>query len=226
MTTLILGKKLGMTQIFDHLGNIIPVTLVQAGPCTVTQVKTDGKEGYNAIQIGFDDRSEKRTNKPDLGHFAKSESTPKRHLREARVPDPESFKPGQVITAGIFQTGDLIDVTGTSKGKGFAGVMKRHGFKGFKASHGTHESKRGGGSIGAAAYPAKVFKGTKMAGRMGNHAVTVQNLQVVDVREDQNLIAIKGPVPGGKNGLLIIKNAMKKPQAPRHTPENEDQGEE
>ncbi|GBE14496.1 MAG TPA: 50S ribosomal protein L3 [Proteobacteria bacterium] len=226
MTTVILGKKLGMTQIFDHVGNVIPVTLIQAGPCTVTQVKTDAKEGYNAIQIGFDDRKEKRTNKPALGHFSKSGTTPKRYLRETRVPDPESYELGQVISAGTFQIGDFVDVTGTSKGKGFAGVMKRHGFKGFKASHGTHESKRGGGSIGAAAYPAKVFKGTKMAGQMGNHAVTVQNLQVADVREDQNLIAIRGPVPGGKNGLLVIKNAMKKPMVPRKASENEDPGEE
>ena len=211
MSNTILGKKLGMTQVFDQVGNAIPVTLVQAGPCIVLQVKTMEKDGYNAIQLGFDDKKEKRTNKPEMGHLARSGSTPKRHIRETRVDDPENYEPGQVITAGRFKNGDFIDITGTSKGKGFAGVMKRHGFSGFKATHGTHESKRGGGSLGPSADPARVFKGKKMPGQMGNENVTVQNLTVVDVREAQNLIAIKGPVPGAKNGLLIINFAMKKP---------------
>ncbi len=211
MSNTILGKKLGMTQIFDQIGNAIPVTLIQAGPCTVLQVKSTEKDGYNAIQLGFDDKKEKRTNKPDKGHLAKSGSNPKRYIRETRVTDPGLYEPGQVITAGTFKTGDFIDVTGTSKGKGFAGVMKRHGFSGFKATHGTHESKRGGGSLGPSADPARVFKGKKMPGQMGNETVTVQNLTVVDVREAQNLIAVKGPVPGAKNGLLIISFAKKKP---------------
>jgi large subunit ribosomal protein L3 len=224
MSNTILGKKLGMTQIFDHLGNAVPVTLIQAGPCIVTQIKTDEKEGYSAIQLGFEDKKEKRTTKPALGHLAKSGTSPKRYLREAPVSEPGNYELGQVITAGIFQVGDTVDISGTSKGKGFAGVMKRHGFKGFKATHGTHESKRGPGSIGASADPAKVFKGKKMPGQMGNRKVTVQNLKVVDVREGQNLIAIKGPVPGGKNGFLIIRHAIKKPipeRAPEPTPEVE-----
>lgn len=211
MSNTILGKKLGMTQIFDQVGNAIPVTLIQAGPCTVLQVKTTEKDGYNAIQLGFDDKKEKRTNRPEMGHLARSGSSPKRHIRETRVDDPAPYEPGQVITAGMFKNGDYIDITGTSKGKGFAGVMKRHGFAGFKATHGTHESKRGGGSLGPSADPARVFKGKKMPGQMGNETVTIQNLTVVDVREAQNLIAVKGPVPGAKNGLLIINYATKKP---------------
>jgi len=214
MRQTILGRKLGMTQIFDRQGNAIPVTIVQAGPCTVLQVKTVETDGYNAIQIGFGDKKEKHTTKPLLGHFKKADSTPKRHIREARVADPGIFKVGQVLTAGLFQKDDRVDVTGTSKGKGFAGVMKRHGFSGFMASHGVHESKRGPGSIGQSADPAKVFKGMRMPGQMGNEQVTLQNLRVVDVRESQNLIMIKGPVPGGKNGLLVIHHAVKK-QAPQ-----------
>lgn len=211
MRRTILGKKLGMTQIFDRNGNAVPVTLVQAGPCTVLQVKTTQNDGYDAIQLGFDEKRPKRTNKPQMGRFEKADTTPKRFIREARVDNPEAFSPGQVITAGVMRTGDFVDITGISKGKGFAGVMKRHGFAGHPATHGTHESFRGPGSIGAAADPARVFKGKKMPGQMGSETVTIQNLKVVDVREDQNLIAIKGPVPGGKNGYLVIKDAIKKP---------------
>jgi len=214
MRQTILGRKLGMTQIFDHQGNAIPVTIVQAGPCTVLQVKTENKDGYNAIQLGFSDKKEKHTTKPLLGHFSKAGSTPKRHIREARVDDPSMFTVGQVITAGLFAKDDRVDVTGTSKGKGFAGVMKRHGFSGFMASHGVHESKRGPGSIGQSADPAKVFKGMRMPGQMGDETVTVQNLKIVDVRESQNLIMVKGPVPGGKSGLLIIHHAIKKEAPP------------
>jgi len=214
MRQTILGRKLGMSQIFDRQGNAIPVTIVQAGPCTVLQVKTKEKDGYNAIQLGFGDKKEKPTPMPLLGHFKKADSAPKRHIREARVDDPGMFTVGQVITAGLFEKDDRVDVTGTSKGKGFAGVMKRHGFSGFMASHGVHESKRGGGSIGQSADPAKVFKGMKMPGQMGDEAVTIQNLRVVDVRESQNLIMVKGPVPGGKNGLLVIHHAIKKEAPP------------
>jgi large subunit ribosomal protein L3 len=214
MRQTILGRKLGMTQIFDHQGNAIPVTILQAGPCTILQVKTEKTDGYNAIQLGFSDKKEKHTNKPLLGHFSKAGSTPKRHIREARVDDPSMFTVGQVITAGLFTKDDRVDVTGTSKGKGFAGVMKRHGFSGFMASHGVHESKRGPGSIGQSADPAKVFKGMRMPGQMGNETVTIQNLRVVDVRESQNLIMVKGPVPGGKNSLLVIHHAVKKEAPP------------
>ena len=222
MRQTILGRKLGMTQIFDRQGNAIVVTVVQAGPCTVLQVKTKQTDGYNAIQLGFGDKKEKHTTKPLLGHFQKADSTPKRNIREARVDDPTMFKVGQVITAGLFEKDDRVDVTGTSKGKGFAGVMKRHGFKGFMASHGVHESKRGGGSIGQSADPAKVFKGMKMPGQMGDETVTIQNLRVVDVRESQNLIMVKGPVPGSKNGLLVIHHAIKKEAPPLREPEPEE----
>jgi large subunit ribosomal protein L3 len=222
MRQTILGRKLGMSQIFDRQGNAIPVTIVQAGPCTVLQVKTLEKDGYNAIQLGFGDKKEKHTTKPLHGHFKKAGSTPKRHIREAKVDDPGLFTVGQVITAGLFEKDDRVDVTGTSKGKGFAGVMKRHGFSGFMASHGVHESKRGGGSIGQSADPAKVFKGMKMPGQMGNETVTIQNLRVVDVRESQNLIMVKGPVPGGKNGLLVIHHATKKEAPPLRQAEPEE----
>jgi len=214
MRQTILGRKLGMSQIFDRQGNAIPVTIVQAGPCTVLQVKTQEKDGYKAIQLGFGDKKEKHTTKPLLGHFKKADSNPKRHIREARVEDPSMFTVGQVITAGLFEKDDRVDISGTSKGKGFAGVMKRHGFKGFMASHGVHESKRGGGSIGQSADPAKVFKGMKMPGQMGDETVTIQNLKIVDVRESQNLIMVQGPVPGGKNGLLVIHHAIKKEAPP------------
>ena len=222
MRQTILGRKLGMSQVFDHQGNAITVTIVQAGPCTVLQVKTEEKDGYNAIQLGFGEKKEKHTTKPLHGHFKKAGSTPKRHIREARVDDPGMFTVGQVITAGLFEKDDRVDVTGTSKGKGFAGVMKRHGFSGFMASHGVHESKRGGGSIGQSADPAKVFKGMKMPGQMGNETVTIQNLRVVDVREGQNLIMVKGPVPGGKNGLLVIHHATKKEAPPLRQAEPEE----
>lgn len=214
MRQTILGRKLGMTQIFDHQGNAIPITIIQAGPCRVLQVKTLETDGYNAIQLGFVDKKEKKTTKPLIGHFSKAGSQPQRHVRETRVEDPSIFSLGQVVTSGRFVKGDFIDISGTSKGKGFAGVMKRHGFRGFTATHGTHESKRGPGSIGQAADPAKTFKGIKMAGRMGGETVTVQNLVIVDTREDQNLLFIKGPVPGGKNSLLVIRHSVKKAAPP------------
>lgn len=222
MRQTILGRKLGMTQIFDRQGNAIPVTIVQAGPCTVLQVKTVESDGYNAIQLGFGDKKEKHTTKPLLAHFQKAETTPKRFIREARVDDPTMFKVGQVITAGLFEIDDHVDLTGISKGKGFAGVMKRHGFAGFMATHGVHESKRGPGSIGQSADPAKVFKGMRMPGQMGNETVTIQNLRIVDVRESQNLIMLKGPIPGGKNGLLVIHHAIKKEAPPLRQTEPEE----
>jgi large subunit ribosomal protein L3 len=215
----ILGRKLGMTQIFDRQGNAIPVTIIQAGPCHVLQIKTQETNGYNAVQLGFSDKKEKRTTRPLKGHFEKAGTKPLRHVREARVDDPTRFTVGQVITSGSFAKGDYVDITGVSKGKGFAGVMKRHGFRGFMATHGVHESKRGPGSIGQSADPAKTFKAMKMPGRMGGENVTVQNLVVVDKREDQNLLLVKGPVPGGKNGLLIISHAIKKAAPPPREPE-------
>jgi large subunit ribosomal protein L3 len=228
MRETILAKKLGMSQIFDHQGNAIPVTLVQAGPCTVLQIKTKNTDGYNSIQLGFGEKKEKHTTKPLKGHFAKSDSTPKRHIRESRVEDTSRYEVGMTLTAGIFQKGDQIDVTGISKGKGFAGVMKRYGFSGFPATHGTHENFRGPGSIGSSADPARVFKGKKMPGQMGDETVTVQNMKIVDIREEQNLMIIKGPLPGGKNGLLVISHAIKKtaPEprelvAPEPEPEDE-----
>jgi large subunit ribosomal protein L3 len=215
----ILGRKLGMTQIFDHQGNAIPVTIIQAGPCRVLQVKTTGTDGYNAVQLGFLDKKEKRTTQPLKGHFKKAGSLPQRHVRETRVEDPSLFSVGQVITCGLFFKGDFVDITGTSKGKGFAGVMKRHNFKGFLSTHGTHESRRGPGSVGQAADPAKTFKGIKMAGQLGVDTVTVQNVLVVDNREGQNLLLVRGPVPGGKNGLLLIRHSTKKPAPPERKAE-------
>ncbi len=206
----ILGKKLGMTQIFDRKGNVLPVTLIQAGPCTVVQVKDPKKDGYAAVQMGFDEKRPKSVNKPEGGHFAKASTTPKRVLREMRVDDAAAWQVGQVLTVGMFKVGDYLDVAGVSKGKGFAGSMKRHNYKGFGASHGVHESFRGPGSIGQHTDPGRVFKGVMQAGHMGTENVTVQNLMVVDVREDLNLIAVKGPIPGGKNGYLQLTRAMKK----------------
>jgi len=210
----ILGRKLGMSQVFDQQGNAITVTIIQAGPCRILQVKTAAADGYNAIQLGFVDKKEKHTNRPSMGHFKKAGSLPQRFVREVRVSDPTMFSVGQVLTSGLFLRGDSVDITGTSKGKGYAGVMKRHGFKGFVKTHGTHESDRGGGSIGQASDPSRTFRGMKMAGQMGGDTVTVQNLRVVDNRESENLLLVKGPVPGGKNDLLVIRHSVKKPAPP------------
>ncbi len=209
----ILGKKLGTMQIFTEDGNVIPVTVVQAGPCPVVQVKTLERDGYQALQLGFEEiKKTWRVNRPLSGHFGKAGTAPTRFLREIRVEDVDDYDEGQVVKADeIFQQGDYVDVAGISKGKGFAGVMKRHGFSGNDAGHGTHESFRGPGSIGAAAYPGKVFKGTKLPGRMGGERVTVQNLQVVQVLGEQNVMLIKGPVPGARGGFLMINRSVKKP---------------
>jgi large subunit ribosomal protein L3 len=209
----ILGKKLGMTQYFDEDNNAIPITVIEAGPCPVVQKKTvDSKDGYNAIQLGFLDQKRHRLTQPVLGHFDKVKAPPKRFLREIRLNEEEiqNYEAGQEVKVDIFEAGDYVDVTGFTKGKGFTGVMKRHGFHGAKKSHGTHEYFRHGGSIGASASPSKVFKGKKMPGRKGNERVTIQNLQIIDVRPDQNLLLVKGSVPGAPNGLLMIKKAKKK----------------
>lgn len=209
---MLLGKKVGMTQVYDESGNLLPVTVIQAGPCVVMQVKTTKSDGYNAVQCGFDDVKPARQKNPEIAHAQKAKTAPKKFMREVRLPDDaeQQYEIGDTITVSIFAEEKFIDVTGTSKGKGFAGVMKRHGFAGFMATHGVHESKRGPGSIGQSADPAKVFKGMRMPGQMGDETVTIQNLRIVDVRESQNLIMLKGPVPGGKNGLLVLHHAIKK----------------
>jgi large subunit ribosomal protein L3 len=205
----IIGKKLGMTQIFHEDGGVVPATVVQAGPCTVTQVKTPLKEKYGALQLGFEERDKKRVKKPLQGHFEKAKVPTFRYLKEFRVADPSPFQVGQVITVEEFKVGDLVDVTGISKGKGFMGVVKRWGFRGGRATHGSM-FHRAPGSIGASSYPSRVWPGQKMGGHTGNQRATLQNLEVVDVRARQNLLLIKGAVPGGSRGLLLIHEAKKR----------------
>lgn len=204
----ILGKKIGMTQIFTEDGVVIPVTVVEAGPVTVLQKKNIEKDGYNSIQVGFVDAKAKHINKPLKGHFEKANVDYKRHLTEFRTDDVESYEIGQELKADIFAAGDMIDVTGTSKGKGFQGVIKRHGQSRGPETHGSRYHRRPG-SMGASAYPAKVFKGKKLPGHMGNVKVTVQNLEVVKIDTDRNLLLVKGAIPGPKGGLLTIKESVK-----------------
>ncbi|MFQ6000801.1 MAG: 50S ribosomal protein L3 [Anaerolineae bacterium] len=201
----ILGKKMGMTQIFDERGEIVPVTLVEAGPCYITQVKTEEKDGYTALQLGFGET--KRLNKPQRGHL--KELVPLRYLREVRVKDVQGYQVGQKFDVSLFSVGDLVDVTGISKGKGFAGVMKRHGFRGGPATHGQSDRARAPGSIGATTTPGRVFKGMRMAGRMGNERVTVQNLKVVLVDPERNLLGVRGSIPGNRGGLVMVRKAVK-----------------
>ncbi|MGI5206576.1 50S ribosomal protein L3 [Spirillospora sp. CA-108201] len=205
----VLGEKLGMTQVFDDEGRIVPVTVVQAGPCVVTQLKSQEKDGYNAVQIGFGQIDPRKVNKPSTGHFEKAGVTPRRYLVELRADDTTEFELGQEITAGVFEAGQKIDVTGTSKGKGTAGVMKRHGFKGLGASHGTQRKHRSPGSIGGCATPGRVFKGLRMAGRHGNARTTVQNLTVHAIDAEKNLLLIKGAVPGPNGGVVLVRDAVK-----------------
>ena len=201
----IIGKKIGMTSIYDANGKNIPCTVIEAGPCVITQVKTPETDGYNALQLGFEDQKESRVNKPSMGHFKKAGSAPKKKLVEFRNFEVE-YKLGDAITVDIFAEGEFVDVAGTSKGKGFQGVVKRHNFRGVgDATHGQHNRLRAPGSIGAASYPARVFKGMRMAGRMGGDQVTVANLQVLKVIKDKNLLVVKGSVPGPKNSLLTIE---------------------
>ncbi|MBD3305497.1 50S ribosomal protein L3 [candidate division KSB3 bacterium] len=209
----ILGRKVGMTQVFDEDNNSIPVAVVEAGPCPVVQKKTVETDDYNAIQLGFLDQKRQRVKKPKLGHFDKANAPAKRYLREIRLDNDEiqAYEVGQEIKAEIFAPGDYIDVTGYTKGRGFTGVMKRWGFHGSATrTHGTHEYFRHGGAIGSSASPSRVFKGRKMPGRKGNNRVTIQNLQVIEVRPEHNLLLVKGSVPGAANGLLIIRKAKKK----------------
>ncbi|HID68867.1 MAG TPA: 50S ribosomal protein L3 [Desulfobacterales bacterium] len=200
----LLGKKIGMTRVYNEMGAVIPVTVIEAGPCKVLQVKLDDKDGYNAIQVGFGMKKAKRVTKPLAGHFNKAGSEGFYNIREFRVTNPGDFEAGQDICLDeIFKVGDIIDVQGTSKGKGFQGVMKRHGFRGGPGGHGS-KFHRAPGSIGCSAWPARVVKGKKLPGRMGNDTVLKKNVLVVDVRGDENLILVKGPVPGAKQSLLKL----------------------
>ena len=209
MTGLI-GKKIGMTQVFGADGIVVPVTVIRTGPCIVVQKKETGRDGYNAVQIGFGNKKNQRVNKPEQGHMVKAGKGAFQVLREFRLQDVGQYEVGQEIKAtDIFKAGDRIDVSGTSKGRGFAGVIKRWSFSGFPASHGTHEYFRHGGAIGNRSYPGRVFKGKKMAGHWGNEKVSVQNLEVVGIRPEENLILVKGAIPGAKRGILIIRRAVK-----------------
>ena len=201
----LVGKKIGMSRIFDDSGSVVPVTVLQMGPCAVVQIKTKNKDGYNAVQVGFDDKKERLVTKSELGHFKNSKQSPKSKLMEFSNYEDE-LKVGDILSADLFVEGEYVDVTGVSKGKGFQGVVKRHGFAGVgQSTHGQHNRLRAPGSIGAASYPARVFKGMKMAGQTGNENVTVQNLKVVKVITEKNLIVLKGCVPGHKNSYLSIK---------------------
>ena len=205
----ILGEKLGMTQVWDENNRVVPVTVVKAGPNVVTQVRTNDADGYESVQIAFGEIDPRKVNKPLKGHFAKADVTPRRHLVELRTSDASEYTLGQEITVEAFAPGQPIDVTGKTKGKGFAGVMKRHGFHGLKARHGTQRKHRSPGSIGGCATPGRVFKGLRMAGRMGNERVTTQNLTVHAVDAEKGLLLIKGAVPGPNGGLVLVRTAAK-----------------
>jgi len=205
----VLGAKLGMTQVWDEAGRLVPVTVVQAGPCVVTQVRTSDSDGYAAVQIAYGAIDPRKVNQPMAGHFAKAGVTPRRHLVELRTADAGEYALGQEITAATFEAGQKVDVVGTTKGKGTAGVMKRHGFHGVGASHGAHRNHRKPGSIGGASTPGRVFKGLKMAGRMGHVRKTTQNLTIHAVDADRGLLLIKGAVPGPKGGVVLVKTAAK-----------------
>ena len=205
----ILGEKLGMTQVWDENNKIVPVTVIKAGPCVVTQVRTAEKDGYSAIQLGFGAIDPRKVNKPDAGHFAKASVTPRRYIAELRTSNAGEYTLGQELTAETFQPGEIVDVSGTSKGKGFAGVMKRHGFHGLRASHGVKRKHRSPGSIGACATPGRVFKGLRMAGRMGSDRITTQNLKVQSVDAEKGLLLIKGAVPGPQGSLVLVRSAAK-----------------
>ena len=200
----ILGRKIGMTRVYNEHGRSIPVTVIEAGPCTILQKKTEAKEGYNAIQVGFLEKKQSRLNKPEAGHFKRSGGKGFYHVREFRVSDPDAYELGQqIMVSELLKIGDKVDITGRGKGRGFQGVMKRHGFGGGKASHGSG-FHRAPGSIGCSAWPGRVIKGKKLPGRMGNNKVTQKNLTVVDIREEENILLVEGAVPGAKNGLLSI----------------------
>lgn len=209
MQKALIGKKIGMTQIFDEKGKVVPVTVVEAGPCVVSQIKTVETDGYAAIQMGFGDIKPKHVTKPLQGHFKKADVAPKKVLKEFRFDDCSSFELGQVIKADVFEIGDKVDVTGKSKGKGYAGVIKRWNFGRLKETHGSGPVARHGGSMGACSSPSRVWKGKKMAGHLGAERVTVQNLAVVKIDAEDNLIAIKGAIPGANGGYVVIKDSVK-----------------
>ena len=203
----LIGKKIGMTSIYDASGKIVPCTVIEAGPCVVTQVKTVEKDGYSAIQLGYDEKKEKNTTKPLKGHFAKAGTTPKKILHEfTRFEEGHKKNFGEVLDVSVFEEGEFVDVSGTSKGKGFQGVVKRHGFRGVgDATHGQHNRLRAPGSMGASSYPSRVFKGMRMAGQMGNVKVKVINLQILKIVKEKNLLLVKGSVPGANGSYLIIE---------------------
>ncbi|MGD8491665.1 MAG: 50S ribosomal protein L3 [Anaerolineae bacterium] len=207
----IIGKKVGMTQVFDDRGEVIPVTVIEAGPCYVAQIKTVERDGYTAIQLGFEETKPKHLTQPQLQHLQKSNLPALRHLRELRVQEDDlaDLEEGGKVTVDMFEVGEYVDVTGTSKGKGFAGVVKRHGFRGGPKTHGQSDRLRAPGSIGACTTPGRVFKGMRMAGRMGGERVTAQSLKVELVDPERNLLAVRGAVPGAKNGLVLIRQARK-----------------
>jgi len=205
----VLGEKLGMTQVWDADNRLVPVTVVKAGPCVVTQVRNADNDGYAAVQIAYGAIDPRKVNKPMAGHFAKAGVTPRRHLVELRTADSATYEVGQELTVESFETGQDIDVTGTTKGKGFAGVMKRHGFHGVGASHGAHKNHRKPGSIGGCATPGRVFKGMRMAGRMGGVRQTTQNLTIHAVDAERGLLLIKGAVPGPRGGIVLVRTAAK-----------------
>lgn len=205
----IVGKKLGMTQLFDENGKVVPVTVIEAGPCVVSQKKTVENDGYEAVQVGFGDKKASKVNKPMQGHFGKANAAPKKVLREFRLDDISQYEVGAIIKADVFAAGDKVDVTGTSKGKGYAGVIKRWNFSRLKMSHGTGPVARHGGSLGASSTPSRVMKGKKMAGHLGAERVTIQNLDIVKVDAENNIIAIKGAVPGPKGGIVVIRDSVK-----------------
>ena len=205
----ILGTKLGMTQVFDEAGQVVPVTVVQAGPCVVTAVRTPDSDGYAAVQLGFGEIDPRKVTKPVSGVFERAGVTPRRYLAELRTEDASEYQLGQELTAGVFEAGQQVDVTGRSKGKGTAGVMKRHGFRGLSSSHGTQRKHRAPGSIGGCATPGRVFKGLRMAGRMGAARTTVQSLTVHSVDDDKNLLLIKGAVPGPSGALVLVRSAVR-----------------
>ena len=206
----LIGKKLGMTQIFDENGNLIPVTVVEAGPCPVVQKKTIENDGYAAVQVGFGDQKLHRVNKPMKGHFAKGDVAPKKVLKEFKLDDIDALNVGDILKADTFAVGDIVDVVGKSKGKGTAGAIKRWNFSRLKESHGTGPVARHAGSLGACSDPSRVYKGKKLAGHLGAERVTIQNLSVVKIDAENNLIAIKGAIPGPKGGIVVIKDSVKK----------------
>ena len=205
----LLGRKLGMTQVWDADGHLVPLTVVQVGTNVVTQVRTDEVDGYSASQLGFGEIDSRKVTKPLQGHFEKAGVTPRRHLAEVRTSEHDSYELGQELDAATFEAGQSVDVSGTTKGKGFAGVMKRHGFAGVSASHGAHRNHRKPGSIGACATPGRIFKGLRMAGRMGGNRRTVQNLTIQAVDTEKGLLLISGAIPGPKNGVVLVRSSVK-----------------